>query len=237
MLVDSRADTTILGSKFVNTISSGIFPKINPSQIKLVLATEEPIPLKGECEVSIGLGKENISHNVLIAHIDYDGIMGLDFMSQNSCDILVQKMCLRIKGENLPCFRLQSKTLNTCGRIALMGDITIPPNSERLVSGRIIDPLRYTGKDTGWLVEPRPDFVTKNGIFIARALVDPLFSSIPLRVMNLADEDLTLHTDSLVANLEMVEIPTKSEHNTQHVSSMKLSDPPSTRPSHLESLY
>ena len=75
-------------------------------------------------------------------------------------------------------------------------------------------------------MEPRPDFVTKYGIFIARALlVDPLFSSIPLRVMNPSDEYLTLHTDSLVANLEMVEIPTKSEHNTQHVSSNEIIRP------------
>ena len=68
MLVDSGADTTILGSKFVNTISSEIFPKINPSQIKLVSATGESIPLKGECENPIGLEKENISHSVDSRH-------------------------------------------------------------------------------------------------------------------------------------------------------------------------
>ena len=192
MLVDSGADTTILSSKFVNTLDNGKLPNIHPSPIKLVSATGEPIPLNWECNISLKLGKLDISHKVLIADIEYDGIMGLDFMTQNSCDILVQNMCLRIKGEILPCFRLQSAVSNSCGRVALLGDVNVPPNSEAIVSGRIIDPLSLTGIDSGWIVEPSPDFTTKYGLFVARSLVNPVFN-IPLRVYNPSDSDLTLH--------------------------------------------
>lgn len=43
------------------------------------------------------MNRDNITHKVIVADVRYNSILGSDFMTEYSCDILVQKMCLRVK--------------------------------------------------------------------------------------------------------------------------------------------
>lgn len=71
--------------------------------------------------------------------IRYNGILGIDFMTKYSCDILVQKMCFGVKGQEIPCFKFSSNDVNSALRAALMEDVKIPPNSEYITRDRILD--------------------------------------------------------------------------------------------------
>ena len=43
------------------------------------------------------MDRVDITHKVIVANVRFTGILGLDFKTEHSCDILVQKMCLRVK--------------------------------------------------------------------------------------------------------------------------------------------
>lgn len=62
-------------------------------------------------------------HEVLIADIPSEGILGIDFLEQNICDIILKEKCLRINGGNVPCFR-NMEPVSWVGRITLFEDLT-----------------------------------------------------------------------------------------------------------------
>lgn len=61
-------------------------------------------------------------HEVLIADIPSEGILGIDFLEQNICDIILKEKCLRINGGNVPCFR-NMEPVSWVGRITLFEDL------------------------------------------------------------------------------------------------------------------
>ena len=246
LLIDSGADVTIISSTFVQKLESGKIPNLEKKELNLVSASGDPIPYHGECEMPIKLGKHNLVHKVLVGDIRYDGILGLDFMTQHSCDILVKKMCLRVKGKNLPCHRYSNVVLNTCCRIAIQEDITVPPCSELIAPGRALGPISNTCTA---LVEPNPKFVGKYEIFIARELVNPCRGDLPIRLMNISDDEIKIHKNSIVAHMEEVEtlnVGTQEVETlgmgTQNVGSIQIGNPDTQMeelelPEHLFNLF
>ena len=101
LLIDSGADVTIISSSFFKSLDCGQSLKAEPVQLNLVSATGDRIPFIGKLDIPIELDKKPYTHKVLIADINFDGILGLDFMTNYSCDILVQRMLLRIKGADV----------------------------------------------------------------------------------------------------------------------------------------
>ena len=50
------------------------------------------------------LGKCTFEHEVLFADVTQDGIIGIDFMTKNKCDFMISRSCLKVKGEEIPCY-------------------------------------------------------------------------------------------------------------------------------------
>ena len=155
LLVDTGASVTILGSKFISELGEENRPKMEPVDLELVAANGNEIPLMGECEIDFHIRNLVLPQKVLVADIEFNGVLGLDFMSTHCCDVLIPKMCLRIKGQDLPCFRLCTSAKPAYSRIAILEDITVPPESEFIVPCRAIDPISMDPKA---LVEPSCSF-------------------------------------------------------------------------------
>jgi hypothetical protein len=56
--------------------------------------------------VDIKIENKYFSQDILIADIQNDGILGVDFLSCHKCDVLLSKSCLLIKGNKIPCYHL-----------------------------------------------------------------------------------------------------------------------------------
>ncbi|CAG5037918.1 unnamed protein product [Parnassius apollo] len=73
------------------------------------LATGQRIPVRGEKEMELKLGNMTYLHNVMVADIMNDYILGLDFMRKYCCEIDVKQGVLKcgqeelfMEGEDLP---------------------------------------------------------------------------------------------------------------------------------------
>ena len=87
----------------------------------------------------------------------------------------------------------------------------MPPECEIIVQGRPID--RVNLNSTG-ILEGNVNFVDRSGLLIARALVCPEFGTVPLRIMNLNQEPVTLYKNTVAAVYEPVEIRKQENVNT-----------------------
>ncbi|KAK3090501.1 hypothetical protein FSP39_012342 [Pinctada imbricata] len=215
----------------LNDIKDTEIPKIKPKGLNLVSASGDKIPFEGECELAMKIGSHNIVHNVLVGQIKYDGLLGLDFMTKHSCDILVGKMCLRIKGENVPCLRYQELLRNNVSRVVISEDVVIPSNCEYFICGRIIDPVE---KGMNALIEPTDDVLEKHEIMVARSLIHPKSYEVPIRVLNLTDREIKLHQDTVVAKMGKVSIIDSGEKSVNFIETNQL---PLDLPEHLRNMY
>jgi hypothetical protein len=65
----------------------------------------------------------------------------------------------------------------------------VPPNSEIFISGKSRNPIF---RSKVGLVEPNAKLVEKNGLLVARSIVNPEMDNISLRIINVNSEPCTL---------------------------------------------
>lgn len=141
MLVDTGANVTLFSENFVNRLKTSCKPDIRPVNTSLVTATGESTPFHGQTNVTLSIGSKCYDHNVLIASISNDGILGLDFLVKHGCNVNLVEETLNIgyDGERVPCHRFVSHALSTCFKIAVTENIEIPSRSEMIVPGTTVD--------------------------------------------------------------------------------------------------
>ena len=64
LLIDSGADVTILSSKTFDNLDQN--PKIEPTDMKLISASGDSIPVIGTCQIPIQLGSSLYLHKVIL---------------------------------------------------------------------------------------------------------------------------------------------------------------------------
>ncbi|CAG2204440.1 unnamed protein product [Mytilus edulis] len=200
-LVDTGANVTILSKKFIDEINPSLLPKMNPVNINLITATGDSSPFIGQIDVEICLGNYIYHHNVLVADISNEGIIGMDFLVTHDCDVLLSQNKLKIKGEIIQCYHYASSA-KSCYRVAIQETVDVPPNSEMIVSGESDEPI-FRG--LAGLIEPNEKFMEKNGLLVARSIVHPEMYNIPLRIINLNKEPCTLYKGTIIATCNKVD--------------------------------
>ena len=202
-LVDTGSCCTILSKALLERWPYETRPCLTPVNLHLVTATGESSPFLGKAEVEVTLGSQKLLHDFLFADIKNDGILGMDFLTKHRCDMFLSKNHLLLNGEKLACYRSSVDAVPTSSRIAIAETIEVPPECEIIVQGRPLD--RVDCNSIG-VLEATEGFVERNGLLIAKALVCPEFGVVPLRIMNLNNEPLTLYKNTVAALYEPVDI-------------------------------
>ena len=76
---------------------------------------------------------------------------------------------------------MSSSSHPLCCRTALVENVSVPPESEIIVSGK---PLDSFDRSTAGVVEPAMKFVQNTKVLVAKVLVDTKKENIPLRLAN-----------------------------------------------------
>ena len=201
-LVDTGSNITILSKDLLDVWPQEHFPNLTPVSIQLVTATGECSPFYGKAEIQFTIGNQNLSHEILFADIKNDGILGVDFLSANRCDVLLSKDHLVLNGEKITCYRSTKDVNPNCCRIALTENVHVPPGSEMIVPGR---PLDSFDKDSVGILEASEAFASRYGLLVAKALVSPKMGTVPLRIMNVLDQPCFLRKSTVAAIYEPVD--------------------------------
>jgi hypothetical protein len=81
-----------VSSKLLEKFDSSQKPSLTDSCVRLKSANVENIPVMGECPLQITLKNVEILHTVLIADIESQFILGMDFMTKISRNICLKAM-------------------------------------------------------------------------------------------------------------------------------------------------
>lgn len=232
LLVDTGANVTILSNAFITNLEPDI--SVTPVEIDLVTATGEKKPFNGEYMVNIQLGSHVFEHKVLVADIKDKGILGMDFLCKNACDVMLSKQCLLVKGTRVPCFRFCDEIKGSCStsRVAVVEQQVVPANSEMMVTGRFIDPVWW---DTIGLVVPSQKFKEAENVLVAKAIIDSSNGVVPLRVVNLSDTPCTIYSDTIIATVGVIDESAIEEQTVRQIESQTSSGV--QIPEHLHDLF
>ena len=201
-LIDTSSNVTIVRKDLLDQLSPRISQSVKPTKTKLLTVTGEITPFHGKTELVINIGSQTIPQKVLVVEIENDGILGMDFLTANRCEIMLTRKLMKLNGETIRCFANSHEAQPKCCRIALSKHVEIPPGSDMIVEDYahgIID------KDSTGLLEVYLKFLQNKGLSVAKALVNPVSGTVPVRIANPYNQSRILHKDTVVANYEPLE--------------------------------
>ena len=152
--------------------------------------------------MTIALGDRKLIHTTWVAEIEPEGILGLDFLRQYDCQLVLKDGCYELQfGEPSEATHRQPAT-PSCFRVSVENTTVVPPRSEALVAGKIVGQCALV---PGLLLHT-PRLMEVNQLILARSLVDTSSDIIPLRVLNPTDYPCTLCKDTVAAMCEPIDL-------------------------------
>ena len=180
--IDTGSDITIVRPDLVQKGSIDW----NPKAEWMSTVTGERAPIHGRGRLMLEIGGLQIQHDVVVADIKDECILGTDFLTPNRCIVDLKNSVLIINNEQIPLLRSKEMTIPTCSKVTLDSTIDLPPMTEAVACGRLLGQPRNTTwgilePDT---LQPKP----LDGLLVGRTLVDPYAEKVPVRLLNLTNQ-------------------------------------------------
>ena len=199
-LVDTGAAVTVISAQLWETAKQAedlLDPM--PTQ-KLLNVSGDALQLKGVAAIHVKIAGLEFSTNAVVVHsLAVDAILGRDFLRKEECTIELwgdkDILHFRKQGVTIELHR-RNPTLRYVN-VVLPHSVTIPPYSEMEVMGVIPEVPYHTGS---WLLEEAP--AQKGHVRVARAVVQPKRYAVPLRLLNLKDDHVSIPRNQTVATIE-----------------------------------
>ena len=173
--------------------------------VKLITAGGVPLTIHGRASVNRRLGQKKFDSEVVVASpLTSKATLGTDFLlkEQAAIDLMAGRLYLRRRGCNI---NLKSFTLVndqvTHYPVCSPETVELPPRSMMQIMGSIEVPMKGV-----WLLEG--SVKTSLPVAIARTLVEPTYTGIPMRVVNPSEEPITMYSRTVLGTLEEVDTPT-----------------------------
>lgn len=199
-LVDTGAAVSLIdGNVWDNIKSLQDTVTLNPVATRLVGVDGVPLQVRGSAVLDLSLKGLRVEQNLIVADsLTSQGILGMDFLESHHCILDLANGKLSTGGKTMSLDPSQSSTLASIQMgVTVEENFTIAAESEMEIMGTVSDKCNGT-----WLVE---DLLTKKPpLLIARAVVTPLQGRIPVRVLNLKAEPITVYKGTRIATAELL---------------------------------
>ena len=104
LLVDTGANISILSVDFFKNMPENKKPGLESVNIAMLTATGEVSPFFGKGKFSLKVGELDFWHEMWLADIKGDGILGMDFLMEHHCDVVLSEQNLKLGNSVIPCF-------------------------------------------------------------------------------------------------------------------------------------
>ena len=204
-LIDTGAARSILSFKIYNSLPASVKFSLNSANSAIALADGQQAKTHALGHVAVRLGTKEFLMHVIVAEVEDEGILGMDFLSQVDSHIDTVKNQVSINGEVFDCSDFKNQPLSS--RCVVRRSTVIEPNTEVIVPVTVhkrscnLDPKE---SQLGMrLLEPcLTSHLQQKGLYVARTLVDVKEDRsrvVPLRVFNVSDEVFNLAAETVVA--------------------------------------
>ena len=152
-------------------------------------------------------------HDLVVADIKDECILGTDFLTPNRC---IENGVLIIKDERIPLLKPRQTATPTCSKVTLDSTMDLPPLSEAVACGRVLDrPENIT-----WGIL-EPDALQPNPLDGLLVVVDLDTEKVPVRLLNLTDRPRKIKKGTTVAICNPIESVLVEADNASYSCSCK----------------
>ena len=204
-MIDTGAAVSLIDTSTWNKINgqSVIKPWVNPG---LVGVNGVPLRVEGTATPLLQISDTEYPIEVIIADLRTEAILGVDFLEANQCAIDLSQGLLSLNGNKPIILARTGSKMDPVDNVSVVlpNDVCIPGSSEMEVSAVLQGPL-----GCGTLVVERLVLPCKPSILVATSIVDSQRNSgspvVPIRMLNLSPDSVTIHKDTKVAIAYSVE--------------------------------
>ena len=223
-LVDSGCTMTVLSYRIFTRLRNNIRAHQKGAAGVARVADGSTTATHGEIELSGQLRHWKFTHNFLIADIQEDVLIGIDFLQTHGAALCFRTAELQIGDTKLQCQDADGYPL--MARVQLVTAVTVPPRSERILHGRLDRQLAgeyYTVEHN----TSQQNFLV--GTTLASHEADPY-----IRLLNPSEDELILKAGKIVAMATPAEPPERPGH-TAKIRQVHLTSNPV--PEHMQELF
>ena len=239
-LVDSGSTLTVLHPNTYYQIPVQRRPSLTGEPIRLRMADGSLIESLGKAPMEIKIKGHSFQHHVTVAEVESSSVLGYDFLKSQNCQVNFGTGVLSFNDTHIPCVKLNQ--LEETLQITLKEAVTLPPYSESIVPA-IVSQATLPSELATLYVNPTEEILRKEGLVIAKIVLDPNSRDVPLRVANLGDQSLTLSKNTLIGTGEPVDVlATLTEIKSadpcvNHITEQESSPVTCSIPSHLQAMW
>jgi transposase InsO family protein len=237
-LIDTGSTITVLHPNKYFEIPEAERPALEATNCRLKMADGGLVSPIGSTVLTFQINGKMLRQRMIIAEVMAPIVLGYDFLYEYDCHINITSSSITIDGQAMQC-ELESQ-MPSLFQVQVSETVVVPPHSEMVM------PAELEGGRVGFtagVIEPmgRAD---KNGVLIARTLVDPSRDKVLLRAVNLTAKPQTVYKGTRVATCERIDKLLDSKvdktlYETARVNKMSSTPDNSDAgvPEHLEGLY
>ena len=144
-LVDTGSNSTIVTPEVYQKIPEFVRPDLEDVVSTMLLADRCQLPFVGKAAIMVQLGRTEVIHEVWIADIGLEWILGMHFMRRLECKLLIDKgrYQLILPEGSVACEHQQNES--SCCRVVVGKTVLVPPGTEMMVPGKYVHPVGVTG--------------------------------------------------------------------------------------------
>ena len=219
-MIDTGAARSVLSFEVYNSLPASVKFSLSSENSAIALANGQQAKTYGGGHVVMRLGNSEFQMHVIVAEIEDEGILGMDFLSQVDSRIDIATNQLSINGEVFDCSDFKNQPLSS--RCMVRRSTMIEPNTEVIVPVLVhkrsfnLDP--QSSQLGTRLLEPcLNSHLQQKGLYVARTLVDVTEDRVvPLRVFNVSNEVFHLAAETVIALAKPVTDVTSLELNQEN---------------------
>lgn len=227
-ILDTGSNVTLISSSL---LPSGV--KLKPSNVRICSITGESATVKGEWETVIRLGSFRKRIPILVADLPCEGILGMDFLSENNCSINLSQKILWIGKRKLPLRGESIKhQISASVNLCTSSKIMIPAYHEKFV----VTKAGNNSFISQGLVQPKFEDLPK-GLLVAKTLCCPQQNRVLVRIANISGHNIHIPSGTPIASIEEAECLDREVCHCISSRSIVATHNNEELPDHLSELY
>ena len=201
-LVDSGASYSLIDYPVYESLCEKIPLDLEQVQDRFVLADGSNLVVHGGVEIVLQVGGREFPLTVVVANLGgRSAILGLDFLEQYEATLKVSHGNMTIGDTHIRLHR--EDATKGCCRVGLGETLSIPPGSCKIVDavvdqGRLASKKAVPGLEA---VEGLPGLAEMCGIVMDRGLVTVRNGRVPVNLINVHNQTITLHKGKTLGQL------------------------------------
>jgi predicted aspartyl protease len=215
-LVDTGASCTLISEEIYDKLLQDGNCKPKKISKSLKMADGTPLPVRGKLEADIKMGDVEVTHEVIGAKINDQGILGYDFMKLHNCLVDVGAGEMQVEGQKIPCIG------DTDGVVLRVKEtVVLFPEAEQIIEVNSDGAEMAEGEYL--LVESIPKCQEKYGIEVAASLISREAKQSAVRIRNPLAEEVTLYKGTRIAEAHPVQVLSvfdkedEADHNQEKI--------------------